>query len=195
MKFAECNAERAKIIAVSSFDILCNNKNILCEWNSLLIYPEIDYNNYKLEIELKNFENNSQILKYKFNVFTLNPKFFLLIFLIKLIFLFSSIASFYFYYKFYKSLNVFIRTFEHKAIFVISIGLILFNDPLSIVSLYTHSIALNIFTSLTSSIFITLLIYLWIIMLERIHKEPTTPETKLYKSKIYIIFGNIYLFL
>lgn len=179
-----------KIESESSVDIQCKAQNTLCEWNSFILYPEIDYSNYKLEVELKNLENNSQLRKFVFNVFSLNPKFFNFILILKIIFLVVSVVSFVFYHRFYNTLNSFICTFEHKALYYLSISLILFNDPLGFASIYSHSLILDIISSLTSSIFLSSLIYFWIIMLERIHKEPTTPETQLHKSKRNILFGK-----
>lgn len=179
-----------KIESESSVEIQCKAKTTLCDWNSFILYPEIDYSNYKLEVELKNLENNSELKKFVFNVFSLNPKFFNFIFMLKIIFLILSIVSFAFYHKFYKTLNSFICTFEHKALYYLSISLVLFNDPLGFITIYQQSLILDVISSLTSSIFLSTLIYFWIIMLERIHKEPTTPETQLHKSKKNLLFGK-----
>lgn len=178
----------------SSVQVVCQKDQIYCDTNEFIFYPQIDYANYKLEIELKTTGTSLNFDKFLFDAYTLNTKYTIFITILKMIFFVTSIISGIAYIRFYKRLNPFIKTFEHKAIYVLSIMLIFFNDPFSLISLWLPYLFFEIMTSLFYSVFLTGLIIFWIVMLQRVHKEPTTPETKLLFTKTTIVSGKYFLF-
>ena len=161
-----------------------------CESNMFLIYPEIDYPGFKLAISLKISESDISFENFYFNAQTVNPKYSIFMIALKCILFCVSLVMTLFYTRFYIKLNPFIRTYEHKMIFSMSIYLILFNDPFCIFALYWPNIIFSIISCFFYSVFLTSLIVFWSVMIRRIHKEATTPETKLMNNKFTIIIGK-----
>lgn len=155
-----------------------------------LIYPEIDYPGFKLAISLKISESDISFENFYFSAKTVNPKYTVFMLALKLLLFSVSLVMTLYYFKFYRSLNPFIRTYEHKMILTMSIYLIFFNDPLYIFSLYWPNLIFSIISCFFYSLFLTSLIVFWSVMMRRIHREATTPETKLMNNKFTIIIGN-----
>ena len=166
-----------------------------CESNLFLIYPEIDYPGFKLAISLKISESDISFENFYFNAKTINPKYTVFMTALKIILFLVSFVMMIIYVRFYNNLNPFIQTFEHKAILTLSIHLIFFNDPFCILALIWPNLIFSIISCFFYALFLTDLIVFWSVMVRRIHKEATTPETKLLKNKFTIIIGNIYYFI
>ena len=184
--------EKDKQLAIhnsSSVQVVCHKNSQLCESNYFMIYPEIDYPNFKLKILLKISESEISFKNFFFSAKTVNPNYTIFMTALKYLLVCVSLVNFAFYASFYFKLNPFIRTFEHKAIFYLSIYLIFFNDPLSIFSLLWPSVIFSLLSSFFYSFLLTGLIVFWSIMLRRIHREATTPETKLINNKYTIFTG------
>lgn len=79
-------------------------------------------------------------------------------------------------------------SFEHTFISILSVFLILFNDPLSLITLmYPNYITLSLSTVQLMS-FLSLLIVFWVIMMERIHKETIMLKTYLLSKNKIILY-------
>lgn len=174
----------------SSVDVKCHMNEPLCESNMFLIYPQIDYTNFKLSVLLKISESDISFKSFSFNAKTVNPKYTMFMTVLKYSMFFISLIMTIIYSKFYTRLNPFIQTFEHKAIFLLSLNLLFLNDPFCIFALKFPNVIFSILSSFVCSIFISGLIVFWTVMLRRIHREATTPETKLATDKYTILIGT-----
>lgn len=162
----------------------------LCESNIFLIYPQVDHSNFKLAVQLKISDSDISFKSFSFNAKTVNPRYTVFMTALKYSLFAISLVMTVIYARFYTKLNPFIQTFEHKAIFLLSILLLLLNDPLCLFALHWPSVIFSILSSLFISAFVTGLITLWTVMIRRIHREATTPETKLATDKYTISIGN-----
>lgn len=174
----------------SSVQIVCQKNSDTCESNYFLIYPQIDYPNFKLEILLQFSNSDINFTSFNFETKTLNPTYTIFMTVLKYLLLLVSVVTFAVYARFYSQLNPFLRTFEHKALFYLGGYLILFNDPLAIFALFWPNVAFSVISSFFYSMFLSGLIVFWSVMLRRIHREATTPETKLINNKFTIFIGS-----
>ena len=180
------------IYTKSSVDVYCPPDSTLCDEVFFLIYPQIDYPNFKLKILLEISDTNNSFENFIFDAKFINPKYTYFITILKYILFAISLNMTIIYGIFYYNLNPFIRTFEHKSIFFLSIYLNFFNDPFCIFALHWPNVAFSVLSSFCYALFITGLIVFWSIMIRRIHSEATTPETKLLNNKYTLIIGECY---
>ena len=183
-------AADSSIVSSSTVQITCNKGDLLCSQNVFLIYPQIDYAQFKLEIDLKTNESSSWFESFKFEFIMVNSKYTLMIMGLKFVFFLISVILGIVYIRFFRKMNSFIKTFEHRMIYALSILLIMFNDPLTVLEVFKPSMFFLVLESFSISIFVTALIVFWIVMIKRIHSEATTPETKLIKNKLTIFLGK-----
>ena len=183
-------AADSSIVSSSTVKITCNKGDLLCSQNVFLIYPQIDYAQFKLEIDLKTNESSSWFESFTFEFIMMNSKYTLMIMGLKFVFFLISVILGIVYIRFYRKMNSFIKTFEHRMIYALSIMLMIFNDPLTVLEVFKPSMFFLVLESFSISIFVTALIVFWIVMIQRIHSEATTPETKLIKNKLTIFLGN-----
>lgn len=173
----------------SSVQVYCHHGSSTCEKNVFIFYPEINHSQYKLEIELQTniIDQNLNFISY--SAVTANSKYTMFLLLLRYSLFFISIIFLARYIKSYWMINKFVRTFEHKMIFILGILLVFFNDPFYAATILKANLFFAGLSTLCVCVFVTALIIFWIVMMQRIHKEPPTPETKLLKSRITIIMG------
>lgn len=83
-----------------------------------------------------------------------------------------------------------LRTFEHKYILLLSVSLVIFNDPFYLLTIYKAGPTMAFFSTFFVVQFITFLIIFWVVMIRRIHKEPVRVGTKLL-DRYSLIIGSI----
>jgi hypothetical protein len=173
--------KNGKEITVSSNDTMiinCPAKKEFCDPNLMILYPQIDYYYYKLEIYLyADVAELALVDGVKFTARSQNPKFtnFLLIF--RYVWFAVSILGLFGYTWFYCRSGVRKMTFEHHYILILSISLVFFNDPIFGITLFYPSIATSIFSTVFVTQFVALLILFWIIMWRRMHLESVAMRT------------------
>ena len=186
----ELVSEKLKIKTKSEIEIVCQNESVVCDRNIFLFYPEINHSNYKLEIELDTGHLNAEFKAFSFSAVTANSRYTMFLLLLRYSLFIISVLKGSRYFKLYWSLNNFVKTFEHKAIFWLSIFLIFFNDPFYAATILKANLFFSILSTLFVCVFLSFLILFWIIMLRRIHHEPATPETKLFNTKSTKLLGR-----
>lgn len=187
---AEVYMEQLKISSSSKLEIVCLKGNSVCERNTFIFYPEVNHAKYKLEIELDTGMMIGDINSMSFSAVTANSKYTMFLLLLRYSLFIISVLLGTRYLKLYWAMNNFVKTFEHKAICWLSILLIFFNDPFYAATILKANLFFAFLSTLFVCTFITTLVIFWIVMVQRIHQEHATPETKIIKSKTTIVLGK-----
>lgn len=185
------SSEKLHITTKSQVEIFCPGDSDVCDRNIFIFYPEINHNNYKLDIQLDTGHLNSEFKAFSFSAVTANSRYTMFLLLLRYSLFIVSVLMGSRYFKFYWAMNNFMKTFEHKAIFWLSIFLIFFNDPFYAATILKSNLVFSILSTLFVCVFLSFMILFWIVMLQRIHREPATPETKIFNTKSTKLLGTI----
>lgn len=183
-------SEKLSITTQSEVEIFCPKHSAVCDRNIFIFYPEINHNNYKIEIKLDTGHMRAYFESFTFTTVTANSKYTMFLLLLRYSLFIISVLMSSRYFKVYWSLNKLVRTFEHRAIFWLSILLIFFNDPFYAATILKSNLFFSILSTLFVCAFLSYMILFWVIMLQRIHREPATPETKLLDNKSIKLLGK-----
>lgn len=176
---------------------------MVCEDNMLFLFPDLKHENYKLVINLEIDRSMAQVfdevffyLSYSNSAFTV----FLIIF--RSFLLLASIVTAVIYLKFYSSISQDSVTFEHRFIGILSIGLILLNDPIYVVSVLYGYLPLVAISASYIAMFFSLVLFFNIVMYKRMHAEINKKETNLVTdlniataSAVFILLASIMIVL
>lgn len=166
------------------FSIHCAANSVYCKEHGFILYPQTNHQNYKIRIEIELDKKYNSIIKgIRFFAKTQNPAYTSFLIAVRYTCLAISILFFIFYFLFYRTIKQEYKTFEHKYIFVLSIALIFFADPLYAATVLKSTIFLTILSSLFVVSFITLLLFYWAAMVQRIHKESIRVSTQMVNKK------------
>lgn len=131
-----------------------------------------------------------------FSVFVVSEKYTRFLMILRYTFLALSILMGVFYLIFFIRIPPLARTFEHKAIAILSVLLIFFNDPFYYLTIYKVSKYLAVLSSLQVIVFLSFLIFFWAVMLQRIHKEKVSLDTLLinkYSIGVGLVTFTLYM--
>lgn len=177
--------------------IICEKGKKLCDLAYFALYPQIKHEIYKVSLEMEVTDSIKSVFEgIYFTLFIVNEKY--TSFLISLRYAFLGISAvlgtIYLVFFFRASKNVI--TFEHKAIAVLSIFLVFFNDPFYYLTIYNAGTFWAVVSNLEIFTFISFLLIFWIVMVQRIHKEKIRKGTKLLNKYTWLIWSiGIILFL
>ena len=174
----------------------CGSDSRYCDEVGFVFYPKTEHENYKIEIQIKPEKGSQNILKgFKFFAKTQNPNYTVYLLALRITCLCLSLGFGAFYFSFYNSITPKYVTFEHSFIAILSIALILFNDPIYYVTVMYS----NKFWASISSIFvvgfISLILFFWIVMVQRVHKENIRTTTKLVNKRNLFLFLALFIVL
>lgn len=179
----------AKHTRQHKFKIHCDADSTLCQETGFILYPRTDHKNYRIRIELDIDTSYRSIIKgVRFLAKTQNPAYTSFLLGVRYTCLIISLAFSILYFLFYKKIKPEYKTFEHKYILVLSIALLFFNDPIYAATVLQASTFLAILSALFVVTFISALIFFWIVMVQRIHKEEIRVSTQMV-NWINIILG------
>lgn len=184
-------SERLKITTRSQVEVFCPKDSLVCARNIFIFYPEINHSNYKIEIELDTRHTHGDFRAFSFSAVTANSKYTMFLLLLRYSLFILSVLMSSRYFKFYWSLNPLVRTFEHKALFWLSTLLIFFNDPFYAATILKSNLFFSILSTLFVCAFLAAMVLFWVVMLQRIHREPATPESKICRSKSTKLLGGL----
>ena len=162
-----------------------------------MIYSQIQHEIYKVDLELEIPSEYNNILKgilFDAKVVSIGYTNFLII--LRYTFFAISVMGLIFYAMFFLQIPKNLRTFEHKYIFVLSVSLVIFNDPFYLLTIYKAGPAMAFFSTLFVVQFVTFLIVFWVVMIRRIHREPVRVGTKLldrYSLAIGVVGFVLYM--
>jgi hypothetical protein len=171
-----------EVVSQDRMLIHCREGQEHCDYRVFLFYPGIHYPSYFIWITILNQHlYASEIEKITFDVMTHSRGYVIAFLLVRYSFVIASFAMLFSYVSFYIKMPKETATFEHKAILALSIALVLFNDPfygLTLLMPGWFSVSVSL---LYVVIFICGLIFFWMIMFQRIYKEPLLIQTNLIK--------------
>ena len=178
------------------FIMHCGANSIYCEEQGFILYPRTDHKNYRIRIEIELDKMYNSIIKgVRFFAKTQNPAYTTFLIALRYTCLAISTVFLIFYYLFYRSIKPEYKTFEHKFIFILSIAVLFFNDPLYAATILKSNTCLSVLSSLFVVSFITLLLVFWIIMMQRIPRESIRINTEMINIKNIILGGAIFIML
>ena len=183
-------SKKLSITTKSEVEIFCPKDSTVCDRNIFIFYPEINHSNYKIDIELDTGHMSGEFKSFSFSTVTANSKYTMFLLLLRYSLFILSVLMSSRYFKLYWSMNNLVRTFEHKGIFWLSILLIFFNDPFYAATILKSNLFFSILSTFFVCSFLSFMILFWIVMLQRIHREPATPETKLFNTKSTKLLGR-----
>jgi hypothetical protein len=160
----------------------------MCERANFLLYPQIEHEIYKVELELQVSDELKSILEgVYFEADVVNRKFTRFSLFIRYFSLVISLISGVLYLIFYTRIPKELVTFEHKYIALLSVVIFLFNDPLYYEVVYNANNFYAFFSVFSVILYVTLLLVFWLVMIQRIHKEKVTLGTKLLNKRVSLI--------
>ena len=172
--------------------IVCPEGLHFCNDNLFLLYPQITAPGFKFIITLLLEPNHNLILEeMSFFIYFANPTYTTYLLALRYTLFAISIISFAVYIFYYARSPFELRTFEHRFILILSIALILFNDPFYALTILKSNSFWAVISTLFVTTFVSLLIFFWITMVRRIHIEPASVQTNLinpYTVSIAILF-------
>lgn len=166
------------------FIIHCDAGSIYCEEHGFILYPRTDHKNYRIRIEIEIDNMYKSIIKgIRFFAKTQNPEYTKFLLAVRYTCFAISLAFSVWFFVFYKTIKPEYKTFEHKYILILSIAVLFFNDPLYGATVMKSSTFLAILSALFVVTFIGLLMFFWIVMVQRMHKESIHVSTQLVNFK------------
>jgi hypothetical protein len=160
--------------------IVCPEGSEYCNDNLFLLYPQITAPGYKFIITLMLEPHHNSILEaMSFFIYASNPTYTTYLMALRYTLLALSVITFAIYTCYYIKSPVELRTFEHRYILMLSIALIFFNDPFYALTILKSNPFWAVLSTLFVTTFVSLLVFFWMIMVRRIHLEPSSVHTKL----------------
>jgi hypothetical protein len=160
------------ITSNDTLQVICDPLEEYCETNVLLIYPQLDYQNYLIEIEFEVDPNLHTLVDgMAFGGRTQNPRFTMYLIVYRYILLGISVLALLSYLWFYCRTPASQLTFEHKFILLLSLSLVFFNDPIFAVTVFKPSIGAAVFSTIFVMQFMGFLVVFWVAMWRRMHHE------------------------
>jgi len=156
----------------ATIDVFCYQSDMVCDDNLLFIFPDLRYTNYRLIINLemlpplKNF-----FAEAFFYVTASNPRFSVFLIAVRSFLLLLSLVFGAFYLRFYSAAPIEDRTFEHHYIMVLSVALVMLNDPIYSLSVLFGYLPLVVFSTLYIAVFFSLVFFFNLVMYKRMHSE------------------------
>ena len=155
-----------------TMEVNCPAGQEYCKINTLLLYPQLEYNDYVLEIDLQVESSIASLVDgILFGAKLENPQFTNSLLAFRYFWFGFSLISLLVYSVFYAHSRKNELTFEHHFILVLSISLVFFNDPIFAVTVFYPSKVSAVFSTIFVMQFVALLTVFWVIMWRRMHFE------------------------
>lgn len=146
--------------------VKCRNNEDLCDLNFYALYPELDHPIYKVELMMNlDGEYFNQLDGQLLSVYVVSEKFTRFLIITRYFFFALSTIMLVIYFWFFFRAPKITWTFEHKAIAILSVFLIFFNDPFYYLTVYRPSAFMAVLSSLEVVFFISFLLFFWIVMM------------------------------
>jgi hypothetical protein len=171
-----------KILNEDKLRIFCPEDSSVCNDNLFILYPQISHKGYIIRISVEIPDSLVGLGdSFVFWATTSNPAFTTFLLALRYTLVSLSIVSLLIYAVCFFRSPAHIRTFEHRFILLLSATLVLFNDPLYAVTILKSNQLSAILSTVFVTSFVCLLVFFWMIMVRRIHIEPSSVHTSLIK--------------
>ena len=173
------NEDIEPIQGLGKLIVTCHQATLKCDPNVYIMYPQATHSNYMLRVTLDdNYLYENMLESIEFYVYGNDESYTTFLLLLRYFSLVLSLIALLSYWRFYKSIPVALRTFEHKAVMWLSAGLIAFNDPLYGITVLKANCFMAVLSTLFVTGFISALLFFWIVMVRRIHVEKSQSQTQ-----------------
>lgn len=177
--FTEDGEDVESVSSVSRMSVSCRAGAPLCEPNYLMMVPTINTENIRLAVDLHMDYALSRLVTHSnFFMYTSNPRYTVYLLVLRYTLLLISLVSFVLYAWFYSKLKPENRTFEHRFILFLALALVLFNDPLYALTTFYGSAPLSVFSTLHIAMFMSALLFFWMVMFPRMTFEINRVNTR-----------------
>jgi hypothetical protein len=167
-------------IRKDKINIFCSQNKYECDKSVLVLYPQIDHDRYRIFVKFDIPANLKSTTKgMKFEVMAISQRFTNFSIVLRYTFLIMSFLSAGFYVFYFIKLPKPLRSFEHKFILFLSFSLFFFNDPFYAATILEANTFLTLLSTFFVAQFLSMLILLWSVMIQRIHKEVVRVGTQL----------------
>lgn len=160
-------------------ELVCDKSLGVCGQRYLLIYPQFGAESYLLSLQLiwdtTTSPDYDSIALY---VETTNSTYILTLAALRYGFLLLSLISCVAYTVFYVRTKRILRTFEHTMILVLSVSVVLFNDPLNLPVLTNPSVPMSVFSTICLTQFFSVLALFTLGMTQKLRFEPDTVKLR-----------------
>jgi hypothetical protein len=158
--------------------VFCQEGSSYCDSKVFMFFPGLAFQDYLLRITILNEDLYQLILdNIHFSIFTHTNRYITFLLLLRYSSLIMSVIGLFYYLSFYSKTPKGLLTFEHDFILILSIALVLFNDPFNGITLVFPNVFFTFISTLFVSGFVSLLVFFWFVMFERIYKEPLSLNT------------------
>ena len=174
--------------------IHCAENEHKCDYRVFLFYPGLAYSAYQVRIALLNEDlYKTAINLLTFDVITHNRRYVTIMLLIRYFLALASLIALFYYMSYYIKIPKEFVTFEHNSILMMSVALVFFNDPFYGMTLLMPGTFSVFMSTIFITSFISLLVYFWMIMFQRIYKEPLRTDTNLARPLLIILACVIFI--
>lgn len=176
----------------SIMSVSCRGKSTsYCEDNLLMMYPSIEFPNVRFQVSVQMDEILANVVdEVFFFMYTSNPSYTTYLIALRYTLLCVSLIGLISFGCFYRGIQDENKTFEHKFILILSVALVLFNDPLYALTTYYGSIGLSIFSTIHVSMFFSFVIFFLMVMFPRMNFEMNKISSDMV-TWTNIIFGLV----
>lgn len=170
--------EYFSVLSNDTMNVNCPAKSAYCDSNVLLLYPQLDFDNYLLEIDIFIDPAFTNLIDgIVFDGKTQNSEFTNYLIIFRYLWFGISILALMVYSCFYCKSTKSNLTFEHHFIMILSVSLVFFNDPFFAATLFKPSVTLAVLSTIFVVQFVSLLVFFWVVMWRRMHLEPVSQTT------------------
>lgn len=151
----------------------------MCGHRYLLIYPQFGAESYLVSLQL--FWDTTTSPDYNsiaLDVQTTDSVYILSLAALRYAFLGFSLVSCIVYFVFYVRTKRILRTFEHTMILVLSVSVVLFNDPLNLPALTNPSVPMTVFSTICLTQFFSVLALFMLGLTQKLRYEPDTVKLR-----------------
>lgn len=163
----------------TTIQVNCPQGQEYCDTNVLILYPELEFRNYMITVQFMLDPSISQLVDgILFSGKTQNDKYTTYLMVYRYVLLAISILFCLAYVVFYCKTPKTQITFEHRFILLLSLSVVIFNDPVFAVTIFSPTIAAATFSVIFVMQFVGFLVVFWIVMWRRMHREPVSSSSK-----------------
>jgi len=153
--------------------VVCPERDQICEDNYFVLFPQINYSYFRIQITLDDFDNQfkNSISDLRFWMYTANPEYTVFLLALRYTLLAISIVMGIYYATFYVRMPKSNRTSEHNNLIVLTIALVCFNDPFYAQTVLKGTIFWVVLSTFCVTAMIAILISFFAMTFQRIYRE------------------------
>ena len=160
------DSEKFKNVRDHTLQVQCRQGDSVCDRNFFVIYPQIEHAIYKVGMQIELNESTRSVLEgIYFSAYVVSERYTKFLMSLRYSFFGISVVLGIIYLVFYFKIPKTLRTFEHKAIAILTVLLVFFNDPFYYLTIYKANGFLAVYSTLAVILFLTFLLLFWIVMI------------------------------